>query len=220
MFHESYFQKGVSNPITCWGSYFMFGIARKNSRLAIYFHIIFLNDVSILQFGAGVHSRLWTLPSSDCAQLRCKKLRYFIKNYSWLSPEIRCNNNFYFHNSFIIEWFYPLHCLFLSILVFRNWGNRFAWRAKTQIIPDCPLFDDCYYSSVVFISESNGALSKLMTLKILIFKLLVPLGWNLNWKYFNRAVMKFEFEKSQELLNCSSNLSKKFIDGNLRKWSV
>ena len=46
---------------------------------------------------------------------------------------------------------------FLSVLVFRNWGNRFAWRAKTQIIPDCPLFDDCYYSSVVFISESNGA---------------------------------------------------------------
>ena len=118
-------------------------------------------------------------------------------------PEIRCNNNFYFHttiaSSFNDSISYPLHCLFLSILVFRNWGNRFAWRAKTQIIPDCPLFDDCYYSSVVFISESNGALSKLMTLKILIFKLLVPLGSNLNWKYLNRAVMKFEFEKPRTI---------------------
>ena len=80
----------------------MFGIARKNSRLAIYFHIIFLNDVSILQFGAGVHVHSRQL-YHRLIVLRCKKLRYFIKNYSWLLPEIRCNNNFYFHNSFIIE---------------------------------------------------------------------------------------------------------------------
>ena len=71
MIRESFFKRRFQSNYILRVVFYVWDCEEK-SRLAICY-IIFLNDVSILHFGAGVYSELWTLPPCCyCSQPKIK----------------------------------------------------------------------------------------------------------------------------------------------------